>query len=134
MSLATSTAGRRIHMPRPSLRRHARLRDTAAVDRVDAQELAELQQRTRILVVGADAGRRATLLRELMATLPSNTAFEEAGEVWEVLQHAPSSGVVMLTGDLQDVSAESLMNLLGNRHPRLPVVTLDAGAHTLSAA
>jgi CBS domain-containing protein len=133
MSLVTAAANRRIHVRRPSLRRHAAHSNGSGQDAA-TQELAELEERRRILVVGADAVRRATLRKELTAALPSNTMFEEAGEVWEVLEHAPSSGVVMLTGDLQDVTAESLMNLLGNRHPRLPVVTLDTGPHTLSAA
>jgi hypothetical protein len=33
--------------------------------------------------------------------------------------------MVVLLGDLQDISAASLTRLLGRRHPGLPVLTLD---------
>jgi CBS domain-containing protein len=123
-------------MRRPTLKllsggREAGAHGLGRANRLDHQreqvalDQAELDERSRILLVGADPDRRATLRKELTSTLPPDTLFEEAGEIWEVLEHAPSSGVVMLTGDLQDVSAESLMHLLGNRHPRLPVVALD---------
>jgi hypothetical protein len=139
MSLVTSAAGKRIHVRRPSLKllsggreagAHGSGRRPALDDpRTRAeQEQSELDERSRILLVGVDPDRRATLRKELTSTLPSDTQFEEAGEIWEVLEHAPSSGVVMLTGDLQDVSVESLMHLLGNRHPWLPVVALDTRA------
>jgi len=83
-----------------------------------------VEERPCILLAGADPARRAALREELAQTLPASTPFEEAGEVAEVLEHAPSSGIVMLTGDLEDTSAESLMHMLGQRHPRLPVVAL----------
>jgi len=44
--------------------------------------------------------------------------------VWEVLAHAPSSRIVILSGELDDAPAESLMHTLGHRHPGLPVVSL----------
>jgi hypothetical protein len=81
-------------------------------------------QRSRILVAGADAEQRAAVLRDLSESLPADTPFGEAGAAWEVLEQAPSSGVVMLAGDLDEVTAESLMNVLGHRHPSLPVVAL----------
>jgi hypothetical protein len=88
--------------------------------------------RPRILVAGADAQRRATVLRDLSESLPAETQFGEAGAAWEVLEQAPSSGVVMLAGDLDEVTAESLMHVLGHRYPTLPVVALgllaDGGA------
>jgi hypothetical protein len=77
-----------------------------------------------ILVAGADATQRAALLQELAKTLSAGTLFAEAGAISEVLEHAPTSRIVMLTGDLKDASVESLMRLLVHRHPRLPVVTL----------
>ncbi len=139
MSLVTSGAGRRLHVRRPSLRLlHGGREPGAEQALVDGDESGapaqpgEAEQRTRILVVGADADRRASLRKELTSTLPPSTRFEEAGEVWEVLEHAPCSGVVMLTGDLEDVSAESLMNLLGDRYPKLPVVALDTRVGTLA--
>ena len=79
---------------------------------------------SRILVAGADAEQRAAVLRDLSESLPDDTPFGEAGAAWEVLEQAPSSGVVMLAGDLDEVTAESLMHVLGHRHPSLPVVAL----------
>lgn len=90
-------------------------------------------EHSRILVAGADADRRAAVLRDLSEALPEDTQFGEAGAAWEVLEQAPSSGVVMLAGDLDEVTAESLMHVLGHRHPSLPVVALGvlaAGGHS----
>lgn len=81
-------------------------------------------QRSRILVAGADAERRATVLRNLSEALPRETQFGEAEAAWEVLEQAPSSGVVMLAGDLDEATAESVMHVLGHRYPSLPVVAL----------
>ncbi|HZL47604.1 MAG TPA: hypothetical protein VFC30_01160 [Solirubrobacteraceae bacterium] len=85
---------------------------------------------TRVLLVGSDAGRRATLLDELTRALPSSTVFEELDAVSEVLEQAPGSRMVFLTGNLDDTPAVSLMQLLGRRHPDLPVVSLEAPALT----
>jgi hypothetical protein len=79
---------------------------------------------SRILVAGADAEQRAAVRHDLSEALPASTQIGEAGAVWEVLEQAPSSSVVMLTGDLGEVSAESLMHELGSRYPSLPVVAL----------
>ncbi len=81
-------------------------------------------QRARILVAAGDAKRRAAVLRELSESLPDDTPFGEASAAREVFEQAPSSGVVMLAGDLGGVSVESLMHTLGHRHPGLPVVAL----------
>jgi hypothetical protein len=86
--------------------------------------------RPRILVAGADPERRAAVLRDLSQELPSDTQFGEAGAVSEVLAQAPSSGVVMLAGELDEGSAESLMQVLGDRHPSLPVVALGVFAES----
>jgi hypothetical protein len=83
-----------------------------------------IEDRSRILVAGADATRRAEILQGLAATLPPDTPFQEAGAVAEILEQAPRSGVVMLAGEIDDISADSLMELLGHRHPRLPVISL----------
>src|SRR5205807_3741041 len=72
-----------------------------------------------ILVAGGDADRRSTLLRELSERLPKGTRFQEAAATWEVLERARSSRIVMLAGELDGSSAESVMHLLGNRHPQL---------------
>ncbi len=89
-------------------------------------------ERSRILIAGADPERRAAVLADLTEALPADTKFGEAGAAWEVLDQAPSSGVVMLAGDLHEVTAESLMHVLGHRHPSLPVVAL--GLFTEGAA
>jgi hypothetical protein len=78
-----------------------------------------------ILVAGGDPRLRAEVRRELAVGMAPGTLFEEAGMVWEVLQQAPRSGLVMLTGDLRDASVEGLSRLLAQRHPRLPIVALD---------
>lgn len=88
------------------------------------QERAAAQSHSRILVAGADPAQRAAVLRDLSEALPQDTQFGEADAAWEVLEQAPSSGVVMLAGDLAEVTAESLMHVLGHRHPSLPVVAL----------
>jgi hypothetical protein len=82
------------------------------------------RERSRILIAGADAERRAAVRADLTEALPADTQFGEVAAAWEVLEQAPSSGVVMLAGDLDEVTAESLMHVLGHRHPSLPVVAL----------
>jgi hypothetical protein len=77
-----------------------------------------------VLLAGADAGQRALLRRDLSLTLPRETVFLEASEVWEVVQLAPNSRMVMLSGDLADMRADALTRLLGRRHPWLPVLSL----------
>jgi hypothetical protein len=88
---------------------------------------------SQILIAGADPARRAAVLADLAEALPADTRFGEAGAAWEVLEQAPSSGVVMLAGDLDEVTAESLMNVLGHRHPSLPVVALGLFAESAPA-
>jgi len=83
---------------------------------------------SRILVAGADPEQRAAVLHDLNEALPADTQIGEAGAVSEVLEQAPSSSVVMLAGDLGEVSAESLMHVLGSRHPSLPVIALGLSA------
>jgi hypothetical protein len=79
-----------------------------------------------VLLAGADAGRRAVLRAEFGATLPPRTRWVEADDVAGVLEHAAYSRMVILTGDLDDADALSLMRLLGRRHPELPVIRVDA--------
>jgi hypothetical protein len=87
-----------------------------------------------VLLAGADAARRAMLRAELSATLPPRTPFSEADELSEVLGCAASSRMVILAGDLEDVDAESLMRLLGRRHPLLPVINVDMIAPAAACA
>jgi hypothetical protein len=81
---------------------------------------------SRVLLAGGDAGRRAVLLGELTQTLSADTVFEQADAVCEVLEHAPGSRMVFITGDLDDAPAESLMRMLAHRHPGLAVLVVDA--------
>jgi hypothetical protein len=89
-------------------------------------ELRVIDGPTRVLIAGADPGRRATLLDELTETLPASTVFEETDAVCEVLEHAPGSRMAIITGDLDDAPAESLMHMLAHRHPGLPVLIVDS--------
>ena len=82
----------------------------------------------RILIVARGAHERTQVRSELAGVLAPETRFAEAGNVWEVLQQAPHCGVVMLAGALPDVSARTLTELLGRRHPWLPIVVLDTPA------
>jgi len=93
--------------------------------RVVADERHEAAPVAPVLLAGASAWRRAVLRAELRATLPPRTPFSEADDVSEVLEHASSSRMVILAGDLDDTDAESLLRLLGHRHPRLPVISVD---------
>jgi hypothetical protein len=79
-----------------------------------------------VLLAGADADRRAVLRAEFGATLPPRTRWVEADDVAGVLERAAYSRMVILTGDLDDADAVSLMRLLGRRHPELPVICVDA--------
>lgn len=79
-----------------------------------------------VLIAGRDSARRAMLLKELSEIMPGSTVFEEVGAFSEVLEHAPGSRMVVFSGDLPDVPAESFTRVLARRYPRLPVVRLDA--------
>jgi hypothetical protein len=79
-----------------------------------------------VLVAGADREGRAAVLADLTDTMAPGTAFAEAQAFWEVLVHAPSSSMVVLSGELDELPAESLMQMLAHRHPGLPVVSIDA--------
>ena len=92
-------------------------------------------QQRPVLIAGGNAVARDALLRDLTQTMPQSTVFEQAGAVWEVLARAGDSSVVILGGELEDVSAEALMGMLAHRHPGLPVVSLDSqGAPTAAPA
>jgi len=79
-----------------------------------------------VLVAGADREGRAAVLADLTDTMAPGTAFAEAQAFWEVLVHAPSSSMVVLSGELDELPAESLMQMLAHRHPGLPVVSIDS--------
>jgi hypothetical protein len=85
-----------------------------------------------VLVAGADASARMRMLAELRSLLPPGTRFVEAGETWEVVARAAGSRMVVLAGDLGEVSCASLLRLLAGRYPELPVLAV-GGADRRSA-
>jgi hypothetical protein len=89
-------------------------------------QLRVIDGQTRVLIVGPDADRRATVLGELAQALPASIGFEETDSICEALELAPASRMAIVTGDLGEVSAESLMHMLAQRHPTLPVMILDS--------
>jgi hypothetical protein len=91
----------------------------------DRPALRLVESGSPILIAGADTPRRAALLADLTETLPAGTIFEELGTLAEVLERAPASRMVILNGGLEDVSGSALMRILGQRHPTLPVISLE---------
>jgi hypothetical protein len=81
-----------------------------------------------ILLAGGEAGDREAVLSDLRRTMPGGTTFRQAGALWEVLAQAAESSMVVLSGELDEVPAESLMQMLAHRNPALPVVSVDATA------
>lgn len=81
-----------------------------------------------ILLAGGDACDREAVLSDLRRTMPGGTTFRQAGALWEVLARAAESSMVVLSGELDEVPAESLMHMLAHRNPALPVVSVDATA------
>jgi hypothetical protein len=79
-----------------------------------------------VLVAGGDDNARVAVLDDLARTMPPSTIFEQAGAVWEVLVRAPNSSMVILSGELEQIPAQSLMQMLVQRSPEVPVVCLDA--------
>jgi len=134
MSPIVSPARQREHLPRPQLRLlcehdepHAH--DAAATGPHLPGPRAVGDEPTAgppVLLVGADARRRASLRAELAGTLPERTSFAEAHAVFEVLERAPASRLMVLAGDLDDTSAGSLMRIVGERYPQLPVISVGA--------
>lgn len=86
-----------------------------------------------MLVAGGDAFRRAAVCEELRERLAPETSFEEASVLWEVLNSAATSSMVVLAGDLEDVSAKSLMHMVSHRYPDLPVMNLDVATPSANA-
>jgi hypothetical protein len=96
--------------------------DRLGADNAQAPPLRVIHGPTRVLIAGPEADCRAKLLDELAKTLPTSIGFEETGSVCEALELAPTSRMAIITGDLGEVSAESLMHMLAQRHPTLPVM------------
>ncbi|HLB20556.1 MAG TPA: hypothetical protein VK605_00480 [Solirubrobacteraceae bacterium] len=86
-----------------------------------------------ILLAGGDSGARAAVQHDLAKTMPRSTKFELAGALWEVLVRAPEASMVILSGELEEISAESVMQMLAHRHPGLAVVSIDADDDAISS-
>ena len=78
-----------------------------------------------ILLAGGDQSARTSVLRDLTRSMPASTSFEQASAIWEVLARAPQSKLVILSGSLEGIPAQALMQMLGHRHPEVPVVCID---------
>jgi hypothetical protein len=87
-----------------------------------------------VLIAGADGAARAEMLEQLRGLLPQDTPFVEACETWEVIAQAAGSRMVVLTGDLRDLSVRGLMRVLSRRYPLLPVVALSGCSDRAAAA
>jgi hypothetical protein len=110
----------------PEIVCHARRRVRQAPPKLAKLRLIESQP--RVLVAAADARRRESVRDELSRTLSPGTIIEEAAEMCDVLEQAPSTRMVVVAGDLDDASAEVLARLLGRTHPSLPIITLGLDA------
>jgi hypothetical protein len=80
-----------------------------------------------VLILGEDPLVRAHVRNELTELMP-DASFAESGTFWEALVLAPSSRLVILSGEVGELSAEELMHALAHRHPDLPVVSLEPAA------
>lgn len=119
-------------LPREAQDAHAERPPTADRPAVRAEQAT-------VLIAGAQPAGRAKMRRQLGELLPEGTPFVEACETWEVVAHASSSRLVVLAGDLDDLSARGLMRVLSRRHPLLPVIAVggctdDAAAPRAGAA
>jgi hypothetical protein len=86
---------------------------------------APKSQTQSILLAGGDQLARTSVLRDLARSMPASASFEQASAIWEVLARAPQSKLVILSGSLEGIPAQALMQMLGHRHPEVPVVCID---------
>lgn len=93
----------------------------------------ETSESARVLVAGADPTARAKMLAQLRDMLPEGTPFVEARETWEVVAQASESRMVVLTGDLRDLTARGLVRVLSRRYPLLPVIALGECSESATA-
>ena len=84
-----------------------------------------------VLLAGGDASARKAVQRELAKTMPQSTSFEHAGAIWELLVRAPESSMVVLSGALDEMPVDALVQMLVHQSPEVPVVSLDAGQDAL---
>src|SRR5438105_395287 len=93
------------------------LRRRSAVARASGHEPRPAVEPPTVLIAGHDPARRADVLEQLAGTMPESTRFEQAGSFWEVLVRAPSSRMVIISGELDDGPPQSLQHTLARRHP-----------------
>jgi hypothetical protein len=93
-----------------------------------------LDYTAHVLIAGVDTVARAHLHDEMADQLPAGTSFTHASETWEVIAAASTSSMVVLAGDVGDMSGESMMRLLGRRYPTLPVLAVAEKTPTHTAA
>jgi hypothetical protein len=86
-----------------------------------------------VLVAGPDPAGRAEVLESLAAVMPKRTVFQQVGTFWEVLVRAPAIRMVVISGELDGIPTESLLHMLGKRHPELPVIGLDDAGTRVAA-
>jgi hypothetical protein len=136
-----SVAPARSHTPthaEPHLRLVEGLADrTSNANRCEwdaARESALTDDAAHVLIAGADTHARTRMLEELRDLLPTGTRFAQATETWEVIAEAPTTNMVVLAGDLGDVSGDTVMRLLGRRYPTLPVLAVTEKTPTHTAA
>jgi hypothetical protein len=87
--------------------------------------VASASQAQPILLAGSDRSARSSVLGDLARSMPPSTSFEQAEAIWEVLARAPQSKLVILSGALEGIPAQAVMQMLGHRHPEVPVVCID---------
>jgi hypothetical protein len=129
LRLVPRETGQRLQM-RPSMsprRAPVATRTSEPVgERAQATARASVRSQSPVLLAGGKPSSRAALVRDLTATMSSSARFDEATAASELLALAPDSRMVVLSGDLRDISAKSAVQMLAHRHPELPVVRLDA--------
>jgi hypothetical protein len=79
-----------------------------------------------VLLAGGTASTRKAMQHDLTETMPQSTSFEHAGAIWEVLVRAPQASMVILSGELDDIPVDALVQMLVHQSPEVPVVCLDA--------
>jgi hypothetical protein len=79
-----------------------------------------------VLVAGSDAGACAAMQQEIARTMPPHTHFATADAIWELLVRAADACMVVLSGEIEEMPSEAILQMLAHKHPGLPVVSVDA--------
>jgi cyanophycinase-like exopeptidase len=108
-----------------AVRRSRKRRSALRLLGAPSASVASASQAQPILLAGGDQSARTSVLRDLARSMPPSTSFEQASAIWEVLARAPQSKLVILSGALEGIPAQALMQMLGHRHPEVPVVCID---------